>query len=189
MEFGKAIKSICYTIIVIVDVIAFFLMLYGLREILFGDSVRLGIILIVISIILSAHTLLSVYPLLALSKIEKHTSDMNDQLDEIIVLLEDATCGKAIVTIGNNAASLDATSTTTSRVNYDDSFETAIDFVNHKYGLQFSANDNLQSIKEKVLEIDDQAPSAQTFKNRILSADSFDEIKSLFKMHLIVNKK
>ena len=59
----------------------------------------------------------------------------------------------------------------------------AVEYINTKYGTRLAVTDSLETVKNKVLEIDDGFELAERIKQNAMQADSLEEIVSLLVMH------
>ena len=179
MTKNKGIRVLCYMVMGISCYLSLSLIIYGCNAIV-NEKTEWGLMLILTGIISPVVACLSLYPIYALSLIEARTSNLEEDLEEIIYLLEK---------ISQPAAKPSQTITST-RTNYDDStLVDAINFINQKYHIQIESTDNLNEIKREILGIDAEDNSITIFKERVVHAYSYKEIFDAIKMHYTIHKE
>ena len=138
-----------------------------------------------VGLIIPFITTLSIYPISALSLIESHVSSVDAKLEQVLKLLP------ALRSNQSSSSNAKPTQPPTSQAPLEPTskFCEAVTFLNQWYDIQIDPSDDIETLKEKIAEIDSDDKSSQIFKNRVANASSIDEVRSIVNMHYVVLKK
>lgn len=177
---SKGVRILCNIAVGIAYFVALILLVAGI-VILAGEQYVLGIIYVFLSIVLPLIANLAVYPLFALSQMESNIANLNNELSEIYELLRSAHSETPTSPAPNTLPVFEPVATP-SVVD-----EGAIDFINKKYNLNISINDDIFSIKEQIADIETHNQSIEILKNRVICAKTYDDILVAINNHRVVS--
>ena len=189
---SKGIRIVCYVCMGLSCFLAVVMFFCGCSA-LVDEKVDLGIGLIVLAIVIPFSVTLSLYPIFALSLIESHVSQINDNIEQLSSKL-DTLLTPPSPTMPQNPPASEPTPTPTptpspqSTMTPTTPITDAIDFINRKYNAGIEDSDDLITIQEKILKIEALDTLTQIFKTRVANASNFDEVCSVIKMHHAVTK-
>lgn len=175
---SKGIRILCYIAVGISFVFTLVLSIFAGGVMAEEGGLIKGIFILLVGLIIPLVTALSLYPIYALSLIESHTSELNANVN---LLLEQVKPSNKEVPCTPLTATPSTTIPSSSQVSLQK--KDLIDFINHKYDTQIGVDDDLDVIKDKILNIEYNTNSVQIFKKRISSANSIDEIIAIMKLH------
>jgi hypothetical protein len=181
---SEFIKWLCCVIFILAIVMAIVAIIVGLS--LINDKINYGWFIVVVGVISPLITAVSLFPVVALAKIEINVSKMKEEMEEININFQKLLASKKVNSSVNTESDCDKNETNLQHVN-DDYFKKAIDFFNSRYNTHINYDDEIQVIKDIILSIDCSTTSYAILKSKIEKAKSFFEVKNAIIMHKVVN--
>ncbi len=166
---SKNIKALCYIVMCSICVLSVVFIILGIKEAL--DKNWISIIWIIAGEILPLTTAISLYPIFALANIDDNLSLLNEKMDTITAIIGT----KSVI------------NKTPSQLKNKVLNQEIIDFMNQKYKLDLSVDDNLETIKCKVISISDTSSAAHILIQKISSATDMETVVSALSMHKVTH--
>ncbi len=204
---SKIIKTICYIIISIACLAAVILIVVGANFL--ADREKGAWIYIACGILLPFLSIVWVFPIFALANIDINVVNMKtemeslnkkvDQIDSCSSIKNEENCKENSIFKGETHivdenpirlanSKVDVPQKELNRnVLQTNIYKESLNFINKKYGVNISEDDDVGVVKEKIESIEYQTTSFAILKNKIRKADGFSEIANAIIMHKTAN--
>ena len=173
----------------IIGLISIIFILLGIHKML--DEDKSSFVWLILGLALPLVVSVTLYPIYALANIDENIRMLNEKLDTIVsnVLPDTSKNGKKelppqnITSSNNTPTNEQQNNKTIPTVKAQD----AIDFINKKYGIDISIDDNLDNIKFKVLQISDSSSSIRILIQKISNATDIETVIEAFILHKVAH--
>lgn len=188
---SKVIKILCYVVTCFICAISIALFVVGVCQVI--DKNNFGVFFIITSLLLPFLCTVSLYPMFALANIDKNINILNEKVEEFI-----NSCKKEKMTFSDVFAN-DLNSNIENRnksfdeAKYLNQYEKstileAIDFICERYEISISFDDDIYTLKEKILSIKSNSTRSSILKSKIKKSETKEEILNIFVTHKVAYK-
>ena len=184
---SKFIKIYCYALMGLSTLASLALLIAGLVSL--ADEGNLAWFFIILGIVLPLASIISLYPLFALSRIDENLCSLTEKVNSLT---------QVPVTAKNKEAShkpfIQDKKPIQSQPLFEhippslsSSFQDTISFINKKYSINLCEDDNIDLIKEKIASIENPSFSVVILQSKIASAATKEEAINLLNMHRVAH--
>lgn len=179
---SKFIKLLCKIALFCVYAFAIFCIVYGVKNTEDGNSVNKFFVLI--GVLIPIFATISIYPLFALANIDENLSLLNEKMDIKLendrrYRYESTEKEKTHASKNNNEIEENIVPVNKKQRLTQD----VVDFINERYNISLTLDDDVETIKIKITNINEKLTTAEMLKNKVLSANSEEAIFSALNMH------
>lgn len=179
---SRFIKILCYVLMAISVVVGFVLLVLGISSLI--DKNSYAWLFIIGGIALPFASIISLYPLFALSCMEEHLRSLNEK---IALLSPTDTSLTREIPPKNPSIQDQKPIISQPQFEHIPPFLDTIAFINKKYLTDLCEDDSIDIIKKKIMNIENPPFSAIILQSKISSATTKEEIINLLNMHRVAH--
>ena len=185
---SKGIKILCYIVMGLIIAVSLFLVIFGISQL--ADKNTSGVIWLVLAIALPLVVTVSLYPIFALANIDENLLRLNQKVDRLLIkkdMPKEEKASASAPVVQQVAPVVEPISRTsqTSKTNSMNKVEEAINYINVKYNLQISIDDDCETIQRKIDAVEEGGFTGIALRRKVLEATTKEEIINIFIMHKV----
>lgn len=182
---SKNVKILCIILMGSIFLLSIFLIVTGIRGIIVQNPFAIISLILGLFLPLGVYVIVSV--IFALFNIDKNLHLLNQKVDIVTSILRSNVTKKGDFikseTVVNGISSNHEIVMETKQNDKITLTQVTIDFINQKYNINIDIDDDLEVIKQKVSIIGQNTTAVKVLKEKILNANSIEEVAQTFILH------